>query len=289
MAGGGQSIAHTLVGREKGSDNNRPVFERCFQCSAVLSPGEGRQVGDGRFCEQCFQALLGAEAVVNPPPSERVAERSTGKTEERKASSKRMATSACLACNVPLSPDRELATSPLFGALCPACLQQMNEELQAAQQKKELTPATETASDQSASGAEVWTPGAPTVVCAGCERPMPGPGSYRMLQGAPYCAGCWPFYAQLAAATMSPEQTRAVVTSAPAFTESERATGQAGCDCCGRELGATARMMEGFWLCAACHGQDVALALALKIAKARHQRRLQELALQFERSTDDCK
>lgn len=120
-----------------------------------------------------------------------------------------------------------------------------------------------------------------------------------MLQGAPYCSACWPVYAKLAASTRLseetrlpeqtrlPQQTRVVATHGPAFPHPERASGPSGCDCCGRELETNPRMIEGFWLCAACHGQDV--ALALKIAKARHQRRLQELALQFERSTNDGK
>jgi hypothetical protein len=115
-----------------------------------------------------------------------------------------------------------------------------------------------------------------------------------MLRGAPYCAGCWPFYVKLAESPVSstvftepapPEAARD--TNHQTLVGLARTTVPAGCDCCGRELGGTNQTIEGFRLCAACLGQDV--ELALKIAKARHQRRLQELALQFQGSTNDGK
>src|SRR5690242_17415990 len=36
----------------------------------------------------------------------------------------------------------------------------------------------------------VITPGTGTEWCTGCNRPMPGPGSYQLVAGRPYCSAC---------------------------------------------------------------------------------------------------
>src|SRR5690606_13004835 len=133
-------------------------------------------------CERCFQALLEPGPIVNSPPKECAREPVTDKTAEGKRTPVRSGSNACLACNVPLSRESESVGFSLFGALFPACLQEMNAELDAAQQTKEVSSPTETSGGRGPSDVDVWTPGAETVICAGCERPMPGPGSYRMLQ-----------------------------------------------------------------------------------------------------------
>ena len=106
-----------------------------------------------------------------------------------------------------------------------------------------------------AAAAPVWTPGSGTEWCSRCGRPMPGPGSYVLIEGRPHCAAC-------AAARMHDGLRRG---DPPPAVEV--------CDACDRALGAgPAAETDGFRLCAACLHSDRGLAVAL--ARARHQRRL---------------
>jgi hypothetical protein len=105
-----------------------------------------------------------------------------------------------------------------------------------------------------AAAAPIWTPGSTTEWCCRCGRPMPGPGSYVLIDGRPHCAAC-------AAARMRDGLRR----GEPPAVE--------GCDACDRALGAGPVVeTEGFRLCAACLHSDRELAVVL--ARARHQRRL---------------
>lgn len=106
-----------------------------------------------------------------------------------------------------------------------------------------------------AAAAPIWTPGSTTEWCSRCGRPMPGPGSYVLIDGRPHCTAC-------AAARMRDGLRRG---DPPAAVEV--------CDACDRALGAgPVAETEGFRLCAACLHSDRDLAVAL--ARARHQRRL---------------
>jgi len=113
--------------------------------------------------------------------------------------------------------------------------------------------------DEVGAPAPMRTPGAGTVLCAGCGRSMPGPGSYRLVGGAPHCPACAPPGADIARLRLPPTVDREAVCAA-----CQRATPRA-------EL----RTARGFRLCAACLDSDPALALAL--ARARHRRALQDL------------
>lgn len=99
-----------------------------------------------------------------------------------------------------------------------------------------------------------WTPGAGTEWCSRCGRPMPGPGSYVLIEGRPHCAACTA--ARVHDGLRRPDP-------APAGEE---------CDACGRALAGPVAETDGFRLCAACLHSDRELAVAL--ARARHQRRL---------------
>src|SRR5690606_4030537 len=113
----------------------------------------------------------------------------------------------CLVC------DRDLGGVPavvfLGGELCGPCSAEMAAELDAAARAPAPAAAAATGAAApavaagatltlpSAEEAPTFTPGSGTARCAGCERPMPGPGSYRLLHGQPYCPACLPFYARL--------------------------------------------------------------------------------------------
>lgn len=91
---------------------------------------------------------------------------------------------------------------------------------------------------------------------------MPGPGSYRILAGEPYCPACVPFYSVLN------------LGAHPRHPAAPAATG-ATCDCCGAPLDPGAEPDEGFRFCRACVTSDRELALG--VARARHRRKLEAL------------
>jgi hypothetical protein len=152
----------------------------------------------------------------------------------------------CFLCGGPL----EAGTGgELVGfAICAACVAALvaeadapiDDELAAARDRK---------------GARV-TPGAGTDWCAGCGRPMPGPGSFRVIDGAPHCPACAP-------------------PGVPGTT----------CAACGEPGIGPLRSAHGFQLCAACLDSHPTLALA--IARARHRRALAHLGRRLLDDGDD--
>ncbi len=277
--------------RVLGRDHTRVVVVRCFQCGKSTPAGELVSVGDGRFCSDCFATLLEssaeAQAGAAPPPLRSPAPPPAGDREAHRnpAPPPALRHSRCLVCEVPLVEKDAVAF--LRGALCRACCEQMNSEL--AQMRGAETQAQrghEHPSEPVASPKPelaVWTPGSETVTCAGCQRPMPGPGSYRRLGGANYCAACLPFYARL-------EGEAGAFLSKPPHTKERSDAGslledEDGCDCCGRDLPVDADALRGFRLCTACRTGD--LELALLVAKARHRRRLLKLKARHEEESDD--
>lgn len=110
----------------------------------------------------------------------------------------------------------------------------------------------------------IATPGTGTEWCTGCRRPMPGPGSYQLVAGRPYCPGC------VAARTRKTAPMRA---PGDALDDDDDAASPDACDACRRTIDpAAVPLTQGFRLCAACLHSDPELALA--IARSRHQRRL---------------
>lgn len=251
-------------------------------------------VGDGEFCASCFGALLGASAddsastatsgAVRGPAAEL---RATGPsaTEPHATEPPARRSRALVPRRTCLVCDRDLGGVPavvfLGGELCGPCSAEMAAELDAATQAPApaaaaATSATAAAAPAAGAGsaltppsaeeAPTFTPGSGTARCAGCERPMPGPGSYRLLHGQPYCPACLPFYARLAPAAHGP----AVPAAASGLAEAPSA-----CDCCRRALDAAAQVRAGFNLCSACLSSDANLALS--VARARHRRELARL------------
>lgn len=255
------------------------------------------RVGDGEFCASCFGALLdagGREAAQPEAPPARGAVAKPSGTPKAGTAATRQAT--CLVC------DRDLSAAPavvfLGGEICGPCSAEMAAELEAgtpspssqphtqpslpsrqdageelrARDARERSNSTEGATDAAGAGAataELFTPGVGTVRCAGCERPMPGPGSYRVLRGKPYCSACLPFFASLASDRSS---------SIPASSSPIARPGQ--CDCCRRALDDASQQRDGFALCSACLSSDADLALS--VARARHRRALGRLRSKLE-------
>jgi len=109
----------------------------------------------------------------------------------------------------------------------------------------------------------VVTPGTGTEWCTGCRRPMPGPGSYQLFAGRPYCPAC--------VATRT-RKTAPIRVPSDALDDDDAASPDA-CEACRRAIDpAAVSLTQGFRLCGACLHSDPELALA--IARSRHQRRL---------------
>lgn len=178
-------------------------MRRCFHCGTRMEGARLTKVGDGEFCEPCFRSLLLEDSTSKQPEHElhrgATASLNSGPKSARVSSS----VLRCLVCNRGLS--QSAAVAFLGGVLCPECNREMSAELP-------RLPSS-CASSKGASSTQAldeipisampfvdeterprFTPGGETRWCAGCERPMPGPGSYRMLDGKPYCSACVPFY-----------------------------------------------------------------------------------------------
>lgn len=242
-------------------------------------------VGDGEFCASCFGALLGTGDGASTATSSAV----QGPTAEphraappARGSRALVPRRTCLVC------DRDLGGVPavvfLGGELCGPCSAEMAAELDGATQAAAPAAAAATSAIAaaapavaagatptlpSAEEAPTFTPGSGTARCAGCERPMPGPGSYRLLHGQPYCPACLPFYARLAPGAHDP------AASAASAAAGDLAEAPPACDCCRRALDAAAQVRAGFNLCSACLSSDANLALS--VARARHRRELARL------------
>ncbi len=290
---------------------NTGAMRRCFGCGVNTPASELTKVGDGEFCARCFDHLLsaarpaarGEEQSPSPEPTGGgPARASEGSSPSRgpgepAAGSRSAAADRCVVCRAVLGRER---TVFLGGDICLPCTDQMRAELQRVESPAASSstaapvaqpgglraaaalarsPASREAPPLEAAspGAEPFTPGAGTAYCAGCDRPMPGPGSYRRLGGQPYCAACLPFFSARQAGGQAVAQQaggQAVAQQAAAATARPPAPPER-CECCSRSLEPTAARCEGFWLCSACTGSDRPLALG--IARARHVRRMRRL------------
>lgn len=239
----------------------------CFGCGAR---DQLQEVGDTVFCGACLGRML-----------RRVDERTAGPTAghgrgspedagDRSAAGRaRLARTAtadapCFLCGDSLEAQGFLELRGF--AICARCSRSLLGDDPAAGGAPVLDDRTDDATiaaaiaaadpaPHPAAAAPTWTPGSGTEWCSRCGRPMPGPGSYVLIDGRPHCAAC--------AATRMHDGLRR--GDPPLAVDT--------CDACSRALGAgPVAETDGFRLCAACLHSDRELAVAL--ARARHQRRL---------------
>ncbi len=234
------------------------AMRRCEQCGKNASDQPLARVGNEVLCPTC---LIG-RTVAGAPLAD---------------------AAHCLVCETPLEPHR----SVVFFArrICSACVAQMNRELEIGQtaeaapgsgldelsELNELNESSEsgqfdevgsellTEPQRASPDERRFTPGAQTVSCDGCERPMPGPGSYRALQGRRYCAACWSYHSARADAGSS---------ASPGGPQPAQR-----CACCDAVLFQTPVGLDGFLLCRECVRSDVRLALAIAAARRRRRSR----------------
>jgi len=123
------------------------------------------------------------------------------------------------------------------------------------------------------------------VKCSACGKMIPEGGS-KQVEEEPYCPDC--FYAlpeevrqaaeETAAAALAEEEAEAVEVSPEEAIKREVRELEApdGCESCGKDVSEDKlQTVEGFAICQACLSSDDELAVHL--ARARHQKRLQRL------------
>jgi hypothetical protein len=289
--------------------------EFCATCfRALLAVGADTADGGAREEDASPNARAGADARAGSTAAARAAPPATharpGATPRARLPAP--ARSTCLVC------DCDLTDAPavvfLGGEICGPCSAEMAAELESAHAAPSTEPSVDAeagraaraegaasaagtgdplASPSEPGAALPFTPGTGVVACAGCERPMPGPGSYRVLRGKPYCAACVPFFARLPAAVYEapassglpsgnslPPSSPASSSPASASPSSSPLARPGQCDCCRRALDPDAEPREGFELCSACLTSDAELALS--VARARHRRALARLRSKLE-------
>ena len=121
----------------------------------------------------------------------------------------------------------------------------------------------------------MYTPGSTSVQCAACPKMMPGPGSYHEVNGAAYCPEC--FYAGkiLPAEDVSADPIAAPVQAkvVKGRRQERASTVMLACD---PLVANEFERISVFRICQACTSSNKALALG--IAKVRHERFLREMA-----------
>jgi hypothetical protein len=233
------------------------IAQACFGCGKSFDRALLEEVGDALFCRLCLGRLL-----------RRVDERDgADRTGARAPASDAVAVIApaadapCFLCGETLEGE---AFVRLRGfAICAACSRAFAVDPVEEEDGRAATPPAggdhgpDRDHDGDASGASGRNGGtaAPIERCAGCERILPGPGSYRLLEGRPHCPEC--------------VAARPVPRRGGADPDAE------ACDACRRavDIGAL-RSVRGFRLCLACIESD--RELALSVAQARHRRRLED-------------
>jgi hypothetical protein len=236
---------------------DRPAI--CFGCAGSFAHEALKEVGDALFCGSCFARLMAPVADRAPLEPIVTAPRPPAKTPPFTT------LGHCFLCSGPVGADAFVSLREFM--ICRSCSEELTRDLQPAEAG---VPTPEAVVERAPAAARpVVTPGTGTEICAGCGRLMPGPGSYRLIDGQPYCPACAPF-----APTADGQRRRPTPTPPPTPEPVPVATPL--CDCCVRPLaGDQFRALGGFWLCLACLGSDETLALA--IARARYRRRLARL------------
>ena len=237
----------------------------CFGCGGRFEPAQLEEVGDTVFCAACLGRMLrrvdergariagpqGSAAVANLPPVDAPCFL-CGEPLEGRAFVELRGFAICAGCSRGLvgegSPAAEAAGA---GALVTAADRPVAGDDDDDPSRRAAPPGLR--------GPRIETPGTATEWCSGCGRAMPGPGSYRLVDGRPHCAAC------VAARPSLPSRPQPGADAPAAALEDT-------CDACRRPAAPGAlREARGFRFCVACLDTDPALALALAQARHRHQ------------------
>jgi hypothetical protein len=233
----------------------------CFGCGGAFERALLEEVGDQLFCRLCLGRLLRRVEERGASPADVSVLTASDAAPSAASGSASAPTVAFTPNGTPVEAPCFLCGGPLGGeafvrlrgfAICNGCSRALAGDGPPEDSEDDVAPAP------AAPPEEPVTPGSGVEWCAGCGRAMPGPGSYRVIEGQRLCAAC--------------------AAERPAAPRTHEL-----CDACRRPTPADSlRPTRGFRICVACNESDPALALAL--AQARHRRRLER---QSRRLLDD--
>jgi hypothetical protein len=256
---------------------------QCKKCGKDLSGEEYRMVAEWPFCMECFHGLMEKRAKKVEPEEE--VEASTEPEREKEDVSVEgvfeTAKRRCTLCEKEIEGDQYKKVG--IWTFCPECYRDM-----APRPKPPPPPEPEVEAvdeEEEAMKARFRIKYMHRVKCAGCGRMIPEGGSKQVDEEA-YCPDC--YYGlpeevrqaaeKVAAAAMAGKEAAAAeIGQEEAISrEVHELETPEGCESCGKKLAADKlQTVKGFAICQACLSADADLAVHL--ARARHQKRLQKL------------
>lgn len=257
---------------------------QCKKCGKDIAGEEHRMVAEWPFCMDCFQQLMEKpakkvepeveiEALAEPEPEkEDVSVEVVFEQEKQK----------CTLCGKETEGEQYKKVG--IWTFCPECHLDMTPR-----PKPPPPPETEEEvvdeAEEAALRARFRVKYTHRVKCAECGRMIPEGGS-KQVEEEPYCPDC--YYGlpedvrqaaeEAEAAAMAGEEAEAAEISREIEAPEEPLELEAvpGCESCGKEVAEDKlQTVEGFAICQACLSADDELAVHL--ARARHQKRLQRL------------
>ena len=265
---------------------------QCKKCGKDIAGEEHRMVAEWPFCIDCFQQLMEKPAKkVEPeieveapaePEKEDVSVSVVFEQQERK----------CTLCEKEIVGEQYQKVG--IWTFCPECNLDMTPRPKPPPPPEpEEEPVDE--EEEAASRARFRVKFTHRIKCAECGRMIPEGGS-KQVEEEPYCPDC--YYglpeevrqaaeeaeaAEVAVEETEPAETpgeegepAAISREEPPPVEIAEIEAPEGCESCGKEVPEDKlQTVEGFAICRACLSSDAELAVHL--ARARHQKRLQRL------------
>jgi len=236
-------------------------------------------VAEWPFCMECFHVLLEKPVKKVEPPAEKVV-----KPEKREAAVEVVFETAkrrCTLCEKEIKGDQYKKVG--IWIFCPDCHVDMTPRPKPPPPPEPEEEAVD--EEEEAMKARFRIKYMHRVKCVGCGKMIPEGGS-KQVEAEPYCPDC--YYGlpeevrqaaeEAAAAAMAGEEVTPgeITQEEPARVELPELEAPPGCESCGKAVPEDKlKTVEGFAICQACLSSDAELAVHL--ARARHQKRLQRL------------
>jgi hypothetical protein len=228
-----------------------------------------KDVGSHMFCPRCFANLMSPKPQAEPEPEP---EPFSFSFESEQVGALKRESERCFVCQGELPENGHTKLGSI--GVCQSCREGLT--LPPPEPPVEKKPVEQA---QEVDPGPMYTPGSASYECSGCQRGMPGPGSFHEVDGAYYCPDC--FYAGKAQAKAAKPVVSQGESSLAAAEPTEPLTQTPGagekCDACMRPLVRHYfEILSGFSICRACTSSNENLALT--IARVRHKRHLEAIA-----------
>ena len=255
---------------------------QCKKCGKDIVGEEHRMVAEWPFCLDCFQLLMDKPAKKVEPEVEVEAPAEPEKEDVSVQVVLEQARQKCTLCEKEIEGDQYKKVG--IWTFCPECHLDMTPRPKPPPPPEPEEEAVDEA-EEAAMRARFRVRYTHRVKCSACGRMVPEGGS-RQVEEEPYCPDC--FYglpeevrqaaeeAEAAAMAGEEEETAEMSREIEAPVEPPEIEAVPGCESCGKEVAEDKlQTVEGFAICQACLSSDAELAVHL--ARARHQKRLQRL------------